>query len=84
MSRPSRDAAKARTLSEEDLGKELEESRRSLFTLRLQAATHQLANHREIRKARKRVARLLTLRREREGAAAYAALGAGAPGEARE
>ncbi len=58
-----------RKLSEADLAKELEEAHRRLFSLRLQRETRQLPNHRELPKVRRLVARLKTIRRERQMAA---------------
>lgn len=63
-----------RGLSDENLSKELEETYRRLFTLRLQLATRQQANTTEEGKLRRQIARIRTLQRERELAAA---LGAG-------
>ena len=54
-----------RKLSDADLAKELEEAHRRLFSLRLQNATRQLANHRELPKVRRLIARLKTIERER-------------------
>ena len=59
-----------RKLSDVDLDKELEEAYRRLFSLRLQTATRQLANHRELPAARRVIARLKTIKRERALAAA--------------
>jgi large subunit ribosomal protein L29 len=58
-----------RKLSDADLEKELEEAHRRLFSLRLQTETRQIANHRELPRARRLVARLKTVRRERQIAA---------------
>lgn len=55
-----------RDLSTSDLEKELEESHQELFNLRLRLATKQLVNHRELRRVKKKIARLKTLLRERE------------------
>ena len=55
-----------RALTESELEKELEDTHRELMNLRFRSATMQLANVREIRKARKRIARILTVQRERE------------------
>lgn len=59
-----------RKLSDADLAKELEEVRRRVFSLRLQTETRQIANHRELPRARRLVARLKTIQRERQLAAA--------------
>jgi large subunit ribosomal protein L29 len=50
--------------------RELDETYRQLFTLRLQVATRQLQNVKEIGKVRRRIARIKTLQRTRELAAA--------------
>jgi large subunit ribosomal protein L29 len=55
-----------RALSDAELGKQLEEARQELFNLRFRLATKQLVNHREIPRARKRIAQLQTIMRERE------------------
>ncbi len=55
-----------RKLSDEDLEKELEDAHRRLFSLRIQNETRQIANHRELPAARRQVARLKTIRRERQ------------------
>ncbi len=53
-------------MSAEDLATELYETRRELMNLRFRAATMQLANVNEIGRAKKRVAQILTVMRERE------------------
>ena len=58
-----------RKLSDVDLDKELEEAYRRLFSLRFQTETHQLTNHRELPAARRVIARLKTIKRERQLAA---------------
>lgn len=55
-----------RILSDEELAKQVEESHRELFNLRFRLATKQLANHREVRSVKRRIARLKTIMRERE------------------
>lgn len=55
-----------RVLSDDELAKQVEEARRELFNLRFRLATKQLANHREVRSVKKRIARLKTIMRERE------------------
>jgi len=59
-----------RKLSDADLDKELEEAYRRLFSMRLQTETRQLTNHRELPAARRLIARLKTIRRERQLTAA--------------
>jgi len=55
-----------RSLSDADLKGQLEEAQRELFNIRFRLATKQLVNHREIRKVKKRIARMKTVLRERE------------------
>lgn len=62
-----------RALSDEDLAKELEEAHRQMFTVRLQLSTRQLSNTAEAGKVKRKVARLNTIRRERELAALHRA-----------
>ena len=51
------------------LNQELDDTYRQLFTLRLQVATRQLQNVKEIRKTKHKIARIKTLQRQRELAA---------------
>ena len=60
--------------SDVDLTKELGETYRQLFTVRLQLSTRQLSNVSEASKVRRRIARIKTIQRERDLAAAYAAM----------
>lgn len=53
-------------LSDADLQKQLDESYRRLFSLRLQKETLQLTNHREIPTVRRTIARIKTFQRQRE------------------
>ena len=55
-----------RARSDEELAKQLEEAYQELFNLRFRAATKQLVNHRELRNAKRKIARLKTIIRERE------------------
>ena len=55
-----------RSLSPEELAKQIDESYRELFNLRFRLATRQLTNYNEIGNVRKRIARLKTIMRERE------------------
>jgi len=55
-----------RALGDEELRKQLEEAHQELFNLRFRLATRQLVNHREIRKVKKKIARMMTIKRERE------------------
>ena len=54
-----------RALSNTDLGKEVEETYRELMNLRFRLATRQLARTTSIRESRSKLARLLTIQRER-------------------
>jgi large subunit ribosomal protein L29 len=51
------------------LNKELDDTYRQLFTLRLQVATRQLQNVKEIKHTKHKIARIKTLQRQRELAA---------------
>ena len=55
-----------RSLADAELSKRLEEAHRELFNLRFRASTRQLANHREIPRVKKIIARMETVLRERE------------------
>jgi large subunit ribosomal protein L29 len=55
-----------RTMSIEDLDKALAERRQELFNLRFQSATGALENSARLRLAKREIARILTIRNERE------------------
>ena len=55
-----------RALSSEELAKQLKAANQEFFDIRLKAITKQLVNHREIPRARKKIARIQTLLREKE------------------
>jgi large subunit ribosomal protein L29 len=59
-------AHEIRQLNDQELQKELEDSRKELLNLRFRVATKQLANTAQIRTARKNIARLITVVRERQ------------------
>ncbi len=59
-------AKEIRALSDKELKKQLEAVSKERFDLRFRADTKQLKNHREIPRARREVARLKTIIRERE------------------
>ena len=59
-------ADEIRALSNEELTGQLEEAHQELFNLRFRLATRQLVNHREIRKVKKKIARMMTIMRQRE------------------
>ncbi len=62
-------AKEIRGLTSDELGKQLEETRRELFNLRFRLATKQLENHRALRATRRHIAQLASVIRERELAA---------------
>ena len=55
-----------RTMSIDDLDKALAERRQELFNLRFQSATGALENSARLRTAKREIARILTVRHERE------------------
>ena len=65
------DQAKELTqLDDTRLAKELEDTYRQLFTLRLQVATRQLQNVKSISATRRKIARIKTIQRQRQLVAA--------------
>ena len=70
--------AEYRALSDEQLELTLRDTIKNLFHLRFQSATERLETPSEIRKAKRDLARILTLQRERQLAAAKQAAGKGA------
>lgn len=68
--------AKARTLSEDELADELASARRHLYDLRFQLATRQLTDYSQISRTRRDIARLLTVRTERQTEARSTGAGA--------
>ena len=63
-------AKQVRELSDEDLAVQLRDRRRELFNLRFQHATGQLDNPHKLSATRREIARLLTIKGEREERAA--------------
>jgi large subunit ribosomal protein L29 len=59
-------AADLRTATEEELNLKLTEAKIELFNLRFQAATGQLESHGRLHAVRKEIARIYTVKRERE------------------
>lgn len=59
-----------REMSDDQLVAELNETRKRLFQLRFQAATERLDAPSELKKLRLKIARILTLQKQREIAAA--------------
>jgi large subunit ribosomal protein L29 len=68
--------AEFRAMSDEQLGLTLKDTVKNLFHLRFQSATERLETPSEIRKARRDVARIKTIQRERQLAAQKNAEGA--------
>ena len=58
--------SEVRGLTDEQLDEELEKARRELMNLRFRAATNQLPDTNQPRSARRSIARLRTVKRERE------------------
>lgn len=65
----SQKAAEARRMDDKQLDQQINEAYRALFTLRFQHASRQLENYRELRNAKRNIARLRTIKRERQIAA---------------
>jgi large subunit ribosomal protein L29 len=59
-------AGELRNSTEEELDGKLAEAKIELFNLRFQAATGQLESHGRLRAVRKEIARIYTVKRERE------------------
>jgi large subunit ribosomal protein L29 len=59
-------AVDLRSATEEELDSKLADARVELFNLRFQAATGQLESHGRLRAVRKEIARIYTVKRERE------------------
>jgi large subunit ribosomal protein L29 len=59
-------ARELRELSDEELERRLAERRQELFNLRFQSATGALENSARLRLAKREIARILTVRNERE------------------
>jgi large subunit ribosomal protein L29 len=58
--------AQLRVSTEEELSAKLAEAKEELFNLRFQGATGQLESHGRLRAVRKEIARIYTVKRERE------------------
>ncbi len=59
-------AVDLRSATEEELDSRLADAKIELFNLRFQAATGQLESHGRLRAVRKEIARIYTVKRERE------------------
>jgi large subunit ribosomal protein L29 len=66
MAKPNKNYDELTNLDDGRLGRELDDTYRQLFTLRLQIATRQLQNVKEIKKTKRKIARIKTLQRQRE------------------
>ena len=62
---PSPDTAELRKLTDADLTEQINDIRRELFDLRFQQATRQLTNTHRFKQARIKLAKLLTVQKER-------------------
>lgn len=73
----SKKADELREMSDEQLTHELRETRQELFRLRFQAATERLDAPSNLTRLRRRIARIMTIQRERDmtGTRAHAAGG---------
>jgi ribosomal protein L29 len=58
--------AELRRLTDAELAAELASAQEELFNLRFQLSTRQLKDHASIERTRRKIATILTLRRERE------------------
>ena len=61
-------ARQLRDMTNEELDRRLAETRQELFNLRFQGATGALENSARLKLAKREIARILTVRHEREGA----------------
>jgi large subunit ribosomal protein L29 len=66
----NREAGELAALDDGRLSRELEDTYKQLFTLRLQVATRQLQNVKQIGRVKRKIARIKTLQRQRELVAA--------------
>ena len=60
-------ARQLRELTDDELDKQMAETRKELFNLRFQSATGALENSARLRLAKREIARILTVKNEREG-----------------
>ena len=63
---PTAETQHLRGRDDDELREDLESAHQSLFNLRFQAATRQLADNSQVGKARRRIARIRTLLHERK------------------
>jgi len=62
---PNKYADELRTMTDQQLVEQVEQAHHDLFNLRFRMATRQQTNNQEMRKAKRRIARLKTLQTER-------------------
>ena len=63
---PTAETQNLRARNDDELREDLESAHQSMFNLRFQAATRQLADNSQVGKARRRIARIRTLLHERK------------------
>ena len=63
---PAPETVELRALDDDELSHDLEETHQALFNLRFQTVTRQLADVSQVGNAKRRIARIRTLIRERE------------------
>ncbi|MDH5607600.1 MAG: 50S ribosomal protein L29 [Anaerolineae bacterium] len=63
------DAAEIREMTLEDIKKELEDARKELMMLRFQTTTGELTDYTQMKFSRRKIARMLTILREKQSAA---------------
>jgi len=61
------DAAEIREMKIEDIQEELDDAREALMRLRFQLTTGELTDHTQIPQTRRKIARLITILKEKEG-----------------
>jgi large subunit ribosomal protein L29 len=59
-------ASQLREMTDDELDKKMADTRHELFNLRFQASTGALENSARMKQARREIARILSIRRERE------------------
>jgi len=62
---PNKHADEVRALDDTQVIEQIEQAHHDLFNLRFRTATRQQTNNQEVRKARRRIARLKTIQTER-------------------
>jgi large subunit ribosomal protein L29 len=62
---PNKNAEEMRALTDQQVVEQIDQAHHDLFNLRFRMATRQQTNNQEIRKTRRRIARLQTIQTER-------------------